>query len=113
MTASYSATGLTGGGTYKFKIEARNTVGYSLYSSEISVLCSRVPDAPVGLADKTSITSDVQIGITWLDGASNGGAFLTNYQVLYDLGTNNWVILASGVATRSYTATGLTPGATY
>ena len=32
LTASYSATGLTGGSTYKFKIEARNTVGYSLYS---------------------------------------------------------------------------------
>ncbi len=56
---AYTATGLTGGLTYKFRIEARNSVGYSLYSEELAILCARIPDAPVSLVDRPTITSDV------------------------------------------------------
>ena len=72
------------GRSYKFKIEARNAVGYSPYSAESILLCSRVPDAPTGLTENKSETSDVQISIGWQDGVSNGGSIITNYQVLYD-----------------------------
>ncbi len=48
---AYTALSLTGGLTYKFRVEARNSVGFSLYSPEISILCARVPDAPVTLVD--------------------------------------------------------------
>lgn len=32
------------GQTYKFKIQARNIVGYSEYSEEISIICAQAPD---------------------------------------------------------------------
>jgi hypothetical protein len=31
---------LTEGATYKFKLESRNSVGYSLYSDVVEVLCA-------------------------------------------------------------------------
>lgn len=46
LTQSYTATGLTAGLTYKFKIEARNTYGYSVYSTEVAILCATVPSIP-------------------------------------------------------------------
>jgi hypothetical protein len=33
-------TGLTPGQTYKFKVEARNIIGFSEYSSELTVLAA-------------------------------------------------------------------------
>jgi hypothetical protein len=43
---SYTAIGLTQGLTYKFKVEARNTYGFSTLSSEVSILCATVPSVP-------------------------------------------------------------------
>jgi hypothetical protein len=42
LTANLYTTGvaLTSGRTYKFKVESRNTVGYSLESTEISILAA-------------------------------------------------------------------------
>jgi len=57
-STSYTATGLTGGETYAFKVDARNSVGYSAISQPSSILCARVPDAPTSLADDTSLTTD-------------------------------------------------------
>ena len=75
----YSAKELQIGLSYKFKIEARNAVGYSQYSSESLILCAGVPDAPITVAENTQETSDVQISITWQEGASNGGTIVTSY----------------------------------
>lgn len=44
---SYTATTLTHGTTYKFKVQARNSVGYSAYSSEVSILAAQVPNTPL------------------------------------------------------------------
>jgi len=40
---SYTVTGLTAGKTYKYKVEARNSYGYSAYSSVIAILCAARP----------------------------------------------------------------------
>jgi hypothetical protein len=40
---SYTASALTTGNTYKFKLEARNSLGYSSYSSVVSILCADMP----------------------------------------------------------------------
>jgi len=105
---------LTGGVTYAFKIDARNSVGYSQISLPSSILCARVPDAPSSLADDTSLTTDLQIGITWAE-PFNGGSEILDYQISYDQGlaTNEYVVLASGIRAHSYLATSLTAGLTY
>jgi hypothetical protein len=39
-TTDYTYTSVTQGTTYTFKVEARNSVGYSLESSELSILAA-------------------------------------------------------------------------
>lgn len=39
-TKSYTATGLSAGVTYHFKVEARNVYGYSEFSNEVSILAA-------------------------------------------------------------------------
>lgn len=43
---SYIITGLTAGKTYKFRVEARNSIGYSDYSNELEAIAAIVPVAP-------------------------------------------------------------------
>ena len=43
---TYIATQLTPGLTYSFKVQARNILGLSDYSSVISILAAQIPDAP-------------------------------------------------------------------
>jgi len=45
----YQTTAVTAGKTYKFNVVARNTVGSSLESVEISILAAKVPDKPTNL----------------------------------------------------------------
>ena len=40
---SYTVTGLNAGNTYKYKIESRNSYGYSHYSSVVAILCAARP----------------------------------------------------------------------
>jgi hypothetical protein len=46
---------------YKFKIEARNTVGYSLESNEVYIRLAAVPDIPTNMVT-TIYDDDVLIG---------------------------------------------------
>jgi hypothetical protein len=44
---SYTATGLTQGSTYKFRIQTRNAYGYSLgFTNEVSILAAQIPAIP-------------------------------------------------------------------
>ena len=49
VSPSYSATGLTAGKNYQFKVESRNSYGYSAYSDSITLLCAFKPDAPTAV----------------------------------------------------------------
>jgi hypothetical protein len=63
--------------------------GYSTFSESVSILCSRIPDAPSSLANNLAISNDVKIGLAWANGVSNGGSSIIDYRVSYDDGTNN------------------------
>jgi hypothetical protein len=65
----YTAIELTAGVTYDFKIESRNSYGYSTYSSSISLLCAYVPDPPTTVATANSAN---QVTITWSSPVTNG-----------------------------------------
>jgi len=47
LSASYQATGLSAGVTYLFKIESRNSYGYSALSDSTSIYCAYKPDPPL------------------------------------------------------------------
>jgi hypothetical protein len=66
---SYTATGLMAGTTYEFKIESRNSYGYSSDSDVLTLFCAFIADAPL-----TVTTSNVNelVSISWSDPVSNG-----------------------------------------
>jgi hypothetical protein len=41
------------------------------------------PDAPLSVSDNTAVTNDMQVGLTWVDGVSDGGTPVIDYQVEY------------------------------
>jgi hypothetical protein len=43
-----------------------------------------VPEPPVSLANDPSVTTDKVIKFTFSEGASNGGAAVNSYTILYD-----------------------------
>jgi len=77
------------------------------------VLAARRPDAPTSLADDSVVTKATQIGLTWSDGAYNGGSPITNYQVYFAQASSVDFTLFSTVNTRSATVTGLSSGSQY
>jgi len=66
-----------------FRVQARNTVGLSAESSSLSVLAAILPDTPLNLANNPSQTNAYQIGLSWQDGAYNGGSPIIDYQVSF------------------------------
>lgn len=66
-------------------VQATNVYG----SSEESVAGNggtivTIPDAPINLAGNPAITTATAIGITWTEGAFNGGSTVTDYRITYD-----------------------------
>lgn len=84
---TYTATSLTAGTTYRFKLEATNEFGYSTYSDEYSYLAAQEPDAPTALTNDASITSYTKIGFYWSAPSFNGGTAVIDYRVSFDQGT--------------------------
>ena len=82
------------------KIVSVNIYGDSVQESTGSgAVIQEVPSAPISLANDASVTTDTVIRFTWSNGASNGGATITDYTVYYDQGTGTFVELESGVTT--------------
>lgn len=67
---------LTPGKTYKFRVEARNSVGYSLASVPFAIIASQVPDKPDA---PTTTRVESTIVVTWSAPQFNGGATITSY----------------------------------
>ena len=54
------------------------------------------------------------IGLTWIDGISDGGMPVIDYMVQYDQATGDWIDLESGVVNQYYQTTiALNPGEVY
>jgi hypothetical protein len=73
------------------------------------------PDAPVTFVENLATKSATSIGVTWAEGASNGGTVIIDYRLSYDQGTGSgsFSVLIESLTSKSYVATGLTPGLTY
>jgi len=51
---SYTASSLTSGATYTFKVTARNELGFGEDSAEVSILAAAKPTAPLNLANNAA-----------------------------------------------------------
>ena len=77
-TTAYTASSLVANTIYTFKIEARNAVGYSDFSSEVSVRAAARPSTPT--APTTSVITNTGVVITWV-APFDGGSPLTAYLI--------------------------------
>lgn len=78
-TLSYSASSLITGTVYQFRVEARNAYGYSLYSTEVSVLAASPPSTPI--APSTAISGS-NVVVTWSKPTENG-APVESYSIAF------------------------------
>jgi hypothetical protein len=114
---TYTATGLTNGATYQFRVRARNKIGWGPYSNIVTASPrATVPSAPRALtATVGNGVGSGRVRLTWTAPAETGGVPITDYIVQRSSNRGRtWDSLNDGVSTgRTYTATGLTDGATY
>ena len=101
---NYTDTGLAGGTTYYYAVEAVNACGASAYSAYRGA--TTIPSAPTGLA---ALVGNAQVTLSWT--ASFGA---TSYNV-YRSTTNGgpYTQIASGQTGTAYTDSGLNNGTTY
>ena len=62
---SYTASSLSAGVIYNFKVTARNAVGLGADSSEVSIIAATRPTSPQSLANNAAITAAGIVGIAW------------------------------------------------
>ena len=94
---------------------ATNTYGDSLVSAKGNgAVILTIPDAPTFLSENYQLRTANNLGLTWELGSADGGSPVIDYIVSYNEGSGNtFVVLESGVLTRTYTAKSLEPGTTY
>ena len=111
----YSAQGLTAGQTYIFRVSARNVIGYSSTSSQLSVIAASIPSAVYGLA-AGSITvsgSSSSLSLSWTAG-ENGGSTITKYYIRYKVtAESSYTLTPSTTTASSYTISSLNAGVNY
>jgi hypothetical protein len=85
---SYQTTiALTAGAHYLLYVEARNSVGYSAASEQVSIHAVQVPDKPA--APVTSVI-EPNVIITWAE-PYNGGSSITSYSIGIQTALGNFV----------------------
>lgn len=106
--ASFSATGLTAGNVYWFKVSAANALGEGSRGVAVAATPVVIPGAPTGL---NATAGDGSAVLTW-----NAGAGATSHKIYqYDpAAVSNFIVIGTVTGdTSSFTATGLTNATTY
>jgi hypothetical protein len=78
------------------KVVAVNTIGESPASiaGNGAVMFNTVePDAPIDLERDHSSTTTSAVGLSWSDGAYDGGDAILDYRVSYDQGIDDWIVI--------------------
>jgi hypothetical protein len=103
----YTVTGLDASTAYDFRVMARNSNGFSDYSSSISVTTSGVsdPPAPTGVTATAVNGSSSSVKITWT-AVTVTESYTPNYRVYYKKGTLAATPTDLAEATSSYPVSG-------
>jgi len=112
-STGYSIAGLLNGFPYHFRISALNQQGTGPASTVAWATPDRLPAMPTAV---TGTFGDSQAVITWSPPAANGGTAITGYLVVWSGSIALGQVSGSASlapATTSYTAVGLTNGASY
>jgi hypothetical protein len=106
---TYSATALTSGTTYTFRVRAYNGVGNSAYSNTASATTPATPPAaPSGLTATNASAS--RVDVAWADNSGNE----TGFKVERSTDGTNWTQVGTTSANvTTFAATGLAASTTY
>jgi hypothetical protein len=117
---TYSNTGLTASTTYYYVVEAVDAEGSSAASAQAaaetsSSSCTAVPSAPAGLTATASSSSSITVNWNVITAPAN--CTISSYSIFRST-TSGFTpsaanLIASGVASPSYTSTGLAASTTY
>jgi subtilisin family serine protease len=107
-----NVTGLSGGRSYEFSVQAVTYSGVGVVATVIGVTRTGLASAPRSL---TSAARARSVKLVWTAPSTVNGGTITDYVVKYRLsGTSTWSTFVDGTSTRTYaTATGLIGGRTY
>jgi len=102
------------GSSVTAKITTYNTYGYSEESpAGNGAIILTYPDAPINLVETVAARTPTSITFEWQDGASNGGATVTDYRIAFDQSTGDYPVRGALINTQQYTVSSLTAGLTY
>jgi hypothetical protein len=114
---TYTDLTVTNGTTYYYKVAAVNGVGTGGQSNEVSATPSAAPpptvDPPGAPTLDSATAGDSQVTLAWTAPADDGGASITNYQVLRSATSSDEVVVATVDNVMTYTDLGLSNGQTY
>ena len=88
---SYVSQGLTIGNSYKFQVQAINSVGISAVSSTLVALAATKPTQPINVYVLSSTSGSVTI--SWQPPTFSGGLLISSYTIYYSLDAlpYNWL----------------------
>jgi Ca2+-binding RTX toxin-like protein len=113
---SFTATGLTGGTAYTFRVRAVNMIGAGAYSAASAPVTPTAPVAPGAPAIGTATGGNAQAVVRWTPPATDGGSPVTRYEVVVRNATTGRTVGAvrpAPAAARQLTVTGLVNGTAY
>jgi hypothetical protein len=89
---------IVGGDSIDAKVTATNVYGDSAQSaSGNGAVYTTVPDSPINIAEDQAQRSSSTIGLTWSDGASNGGLATIDYRINQRVQGGSYSEIASGI----------------
>ena len=117
QTSFKLTTGISAGEIYSFRVRARNSVGYSDYSSVLPIIAATTPKASTSnLANDRTKTTTNQLTFSWDAPPINqdGGSPVIDYSVeQYNEQSGNYSEIESGLRATSCTISDLTEGTSY
>lgn len=110
---SCAVTGLLAGTSYDLTVSGVNSAGTGPASSIVTATTSGTLSVP-GQVAAVTVGSPTANGLTISWSAPGSGGTVANYTIQYRVsGTTSWLVLASGLTTTTFAATGLLAATSY
>ena len=80
-TKAYTFSPAASGVTYSFRVQSRNSVGYSNYSSTLEIIAATIPSSPVDLTRNYELMNLNQVAFTWSPPENDGSSSILGYSI--------------------------------